>query len=46
MHIAVKEISMIFSFFFRTTILPQPEMLAVMLDKLKDFHTKFVAKYS
>ncbi|ODN02389.1 Alanine aminotransferase 2 [Orchesella cincta] len=34
------------TYHFRTTILPQPEKLAVMLDKFQEFHVKFVAKYS
>ncbi|CAL8070732.1 unnamed protein product [Orchesella dallaii] len=34
------------TYHFRTTILPQPEKLAVMLDKFKEFHVKFVEKYS
>jgi len=34
------------TYHFRTTILPQPEKLKVMLDKFKDFHTQFLTKYS
>jgi len=34
------------TYHFRTTILPQPAKMKVMLDTLKDFHQKFVAKYS
>ncbi|XP_021957727.1 alanine aminotransferase 2-like isoform X2 [Folsomia candida] len=34
------------TYHFRTTILPQPEKLKIMLDKFKDFHVQFVARYS
>jgi len=34
------------TYHFRTTILPQPEKLAIMLQKFKDYHIKFVEKYS
>jgi alanine transaminase len=34
------------TFHFRTTILPQPEKLKVMLDKFAAFHTQFLEKYS
>lgn len=33
------------TYHFRTTILPQPEKLKVMLQKFKDFHETFVAQY-
>lgn len=33
------------TFHFRTTILPQPELLKTMLEKFRDFHTEFVQKY-
>lgn len=33
------------TYHFRTTILPQPEMLRTMLEKFREFHTKFVSKY-
>ena len=31
---------------FRTTILPQKEMIHEMLGRLKEFHMKFMAEYS
>lgn len=31
---------------FRTTILPQPQLLSEMLEKFRVFHTEFIAKYS
>jgi len=34
------------TFHFRTTILPQKDMLKEMLGRLKDFHLKFLAEYS
>jgi alanine transaminase len=34
------------TYHFRTTILPQPEMLANMMDKLREFHVNFTRKYS
>jgi alanine transaminase len=34
------------TYHFRTTILPQPEKLQVMLEKFKAFHVKFIQKYS
>jgi len=34
------------TFHFRTTILPQEDMIAEMLGRLKDFHLKFLAQYS
>nr|UNA06105.1 alanine aminotransferase [Cyrtorhinus lividipennis] len=34
------------TYHFRTTILPQPEKLKAMLDMFKQFHVKFVEKYS
>ncbi|KAI1285729.1 Alanine aminotransferase 2 [Halotydeus destructor] len=34
------------TYHFRTTILPQPEKLKTMMDKLKKFHTEFTEKYS
>lgn len=34
------------TFHFRTTILPQPDVLKVMLEKFKEFHINFVADYS
>jgi len=34
------------TFHFRTTILPQKEMILEMLGRLKDFHMKFLAEYS
>lgn len=33
------------TYHFRTTILPQPEALKSMMDKLKQFHVAFTAKY-
>lgn len=33
------------TYHFRTTILPQPEMLKTMLEKFQEFHTKFVEQY-
>ena len=33
------------TYHFRTTILPQPDDLRNMLEKLKEFHLKFLAKY-
>ncbi|XP_066944864.1 alanine aminotransferase 2 [Macrobrachium rosenbergii] len=30
---------------FRTTILPQPEMLKTMLEKFREFHTNFIKQY-
>ncbi|KAK3887198.1 hypothetical protein Pcinc_008679 [Petrolisthes cinctipes] len=33
------------TYHFRTTILPQPEMLKTMLEKFREFHTKFVEQY-
>lgn len=34
------------TYHFRTTILPQKEMIKDMLGRLKDFHMKFMAEYS
>merc|ERR1712055_33399 len=34
------------TFHFRTTILPQKEMIKEMLGRLKDFHLKFMAEYA
>jgi len=34
------------TFHFRTTILPQKEMIKEMLGRLKEFHMKFLAEYS
>merc|ERR1719216_318805 len=34
------------TFHFRTTILPQEEMIKDMLARIKEFHIKFIAKYS
>ena len=34
------------TFHFRTTILPQKEMIKEMLGRLKEFHLKFMAEYS
>lgn len=34
------------TYHFRTTILPQPEKLRGMLDKFREFHLKFLEKYS
>lgn len=34
------------TYHFRTTILPQPKDLKVMLDKFKEFHLKFLERYS
>ncbi|XP_050692956.1 alanine aminotransferase 1-like [Eriocheir sinensis] len=33
------------TYHFRTTILPQPEMLKAMLEKFREFHTNFVNQY-
>uniref|UniRef100_A0A2Z5RE46 alanine transaminase n=1 Tax=Reticulitermes speratus TaxID=60591 RepID=A0A2Z5RE46_9NEOP len=33
------------TFHFRTTILPQPDKLKIMLNKFKEFHLKFLAEY-
>lgn len=33
------------TYHFRTTILPQPEKLKVMLEKLAEFHSQFLKKY-
>lgn len=33
------------TFHFRTTILPQPDLLKKMLEKFRDFHIEFVKKY-
>lgn len=33
------------TYHFRTTILPQPEMLSTMLEKFREFHTSFVKRY-
>lgn len=33
------------TYHFRTTILPQPEKLKVMLEKFADFHAQFLKKY-
>ncbi|KAJ9582290.1 hypothetical protein L9F63_003419, partial [Diploptera punctata] len=33
------------TYHFRTTILPQPELLKVMLDKFGEFHKKFLEEY-
>lgn len=33
------------TYHFRTTILPQPEKLKVMLQKMKEFHIKFLHEY-
>lgn len=30
---------------FRTTILPQPDKLKIMLEKFKNFHAEFMKKY-
>jgi len=34
------------TFHFRTTILPQPEKLAIMLEKFRTFHGEFLKKYN
>ncbi|KOB74274.1 Uncharacterized protein OBRU01_04552, partial [Operophtera brumata] len=34
------------TYHFRTTILPQPELLKEMLDIFKQFHEKFTKQYS
>jgi alanine transaminase len=34
------------TYHFRTTILPQPEKLKVMLEKFKEFHSQFLKKYN
>ena len=34
------------TYHFRTTILPQKEMIKEMLGRLEDFHMKFMAEYS
>lgn len=34
------------TYHFRTTILPQPEKLQLMMEVLKDFHVQFTKKYS
>ncbi|XP_066250824.1 alanine aminotransferase 1 [Euwallacea similis] len=34
------------TYHFRTTILPQPDKLKVMLEKFAEFHKKFIKKYS
>jgi len=34
------------TFHFRTTILPQEEMIKDMLGRIKEFHVKFIEKYS
>lgn len=34
------------TFHFRTTILPQPDKLKVMLEKFREFHIQFLKKYS
>ncbi|KAL1516543.1 hypothetical protein ABEB36_000449 [Hypothenemus hampei] len=34
------------TYHFRTTILPQPDKLKVMLKKFAEFHTQFIKKYS
>ncbi|XP_068618766.1 alanine aminotransferase 1 [Battus philenor] len=34
------------TYHFRTTILPQPELLQQMLDTFRDFHKKFTASYA
>jgi alanine transaminase len=34
------------TYHFRTTILPQPELLKVMLDKLKNFQLDFMKEYA
>jgi alanine transaminase len=34
------------TYHFRTTILPQPEKLKIMLEKFKEFHSNFIKKYS
>jgi len=33
------------TYHFRTTILPQPDKLKIMLNKFKEFHLKFLAEY-
>lgn len=33
------------TYHFRTTILPQTDKLKAMLEKFREFHTEFVAKY-
>lgn len=33
------------TYHFRTTILPQPDLLKVMLDKFEEFHKKFLEEY-
>ncbi|KAK8741569.1 hypothetical protein OTU49_002273 [Cherax quadricarinatus] len=33
------------TYHFRTTILPQPEMLKTMLEKFREFHTNFIKLY-
>ncbi len=32
--------------FFRTTILPQKDMIVSMLDRLKTFHLQFLKEYA
>jgi len=34
------------TYHFRTTILPQKEMIIEMLGRLKEFHVKFMAEHS
>ena len=34
------------TFHFRTTILPQKDMIKEMLGRLEEFHIKFLAEYS
>ncbi|KHJ89854.1 hypothetical protein OESDEN_10313 [Oesophagostomum dentatum] len=33
------------TYHFRTTILPQPELMKEMLERFKSFHTKFLLEY-
>lgn len=33
------------TYHFRTTILPQPDKLKIMLNKFAEFHSKFLQKY-
>ncbi|KAL7058885.1 hypothetical protein AAHC03_013199 [Spirometra sp. Aus1] len=34
------------TYHFRTTILPNEQQMRIMIDRLRDFHKKFMAKYS
>jgi alanine transaminase len=34
------------TYHFRTTILPQPDLMKVMLERLKNFHLEFMKEYS